>query len=348
MSRRYVAIGILLAIVSLGILLEGIRSRSPLDLVSEALATAAAQGQQSSRWTLSGVERIEIEGVSGDLIVERALGPVLELALRYDVRPEGAFRGELDQQGSTVRVEEHWSGGSSRGDVDWTLSVPASLEPVIVMRSASGDLEASGVNARFRFRTASGNVSLDDMTVVSDSSFDTASGDYILTDLVVENDVEMETASGDIELDGVRAGEGFEISTASGEVTIENSEGVLKGSSASGDVRVYETALDGPSRFRSASGHVIVRLDALRSYDLEASSASGNVRIDTAFGDHFTLILIKRADRGRMTSPFAVTSERTFRRNDRLYIEQTVSRGSGTPEIRLQTASGSSVVRDRS
>ncbi len=327
-KRQYVAIGVMATIAIV-------------------MGTAGAQVEQGSDWTFSGVDRIEFEGISGDLVVERAGGSELELALRSNVRPDGAFVGEVDQQGSTVRIDERWTGSSSRGNVEWILSVPASLEPVIVMKSASGGLEASGVEASFRFRTASGDVRLEDVTIASGSTFDTAIGDFELYDLVVGDDVEMQTASGDIDLDGVRAGEGFDFSTASGEVTIENSKGVLEGSSASGDVRVSETALDGPSRFSSASGNVVVTLDDLGSYDLEASSASGNVRIDTAFGDDFTLILTKREDRGCITSPFAVTSQRTFLRNDQQYIEQTIIRGSGSPEIRLRTASGSIVVRDR-
>ncbi len=319
-----------------------------LAIITIVMGTAGAQIEQGSEWTFSGVDRIEIEGLSGDLTVERASGSELELALRSNVRPDGAFVGEVDQQGSTVRVNERWSGSSSRGNVEWVLSVPASLEPMIVMKSASGSLEASGVEASFRFRTASGDVRLADMTVASGSTFDTASGDYALNDLVIGDDVQMETASGDVDLDGVRAGEGFDFSTASGEVTIENSGGVLEGNTASGDVRVSETALDGPSRFSSASGNVIVTLDDLGSYDLEASSASGDVRIDTTFGDDFTLILVKREDRGRITSPFTVTSQRTFLRNEQSFIEQKIVRGSGSPEIRLRTASGSIVVRDRS
>jgi hypothetical protein len=47
-----------------------------------------------------------------------------------------------------------------------------------------------------------------------------------------------------------------------------------------------------------------------------------------------------------MTS--TVTCQRTFLRKEQSYIEQKIGRGSGFPEIRLRTASGSIVVRDRS
>ena len=184
------------------------------------------------------------------------------------------------------------------------------------------------------------------MTLVEGSSFDTASGDIVLTDVVIGDDVDFDTASGDVELTGVRAGAGFDASTASGDVRIERSEGVLRGSSASGDVRVIETVLTGPSKFSSASGSVTVQLTALPDYELEASSASGDVRFHVPFGNDFTLVMIKREDRGRIDSPFELTSEEAFRRNNRPYIRQTVERGSGSPEIRLSTASGSIEVRN--
>ena len=69
--------------------------------------------------------------------------------------------------------------------------------------------------------------------------------------------------------------------------------------------------------------------------------------LGTLEGDDFTLIMTKREDKGRIDSPFEPTSERTFQRNDRTYIEQTVVRGSGVPTIALSTASGSIQVRNR-
>ena len=68
--------------------------------------------------------------------------------------------------------------------------------------------------------------------------------------------------------------------------------------------------------------------------------------IYAGFGGDFMLIMTKREDRGRINSPFEPTSEDTFRRNNRLYVRQTVERGSGSPEIRLSTASGSIEVRN--
>ena len=311
------------------------------------LALGATPTQAQQEWSFSGVDSIDLDGVSGDVVVRRAEGSEIRIMLDENVRPADAFLGTAEQRGSTIFVEEDWAGGSSRGSVEWTLLIPASMEPEIRIDTASGDLEASGVQAHFDFDTASGDIRLDDMTLLEGSSFDTASGDIVLTDVVIGDDVDFDTASGDVELTGVRAGAGFDASTASGNVRIERSEGVLRGSSASGNVRVTETALSGPSRFSSASGNVTVRLTALPEYELEASSASGDVRFEAGFGSDFTLIMTKREDRGRIDSPFEPTSEDTFRRNNRQYVRQTVERGSGGPEIRLSTASGSIEVRNQ-
>lgn len=304
----------------------------------------AAPAQQD--WSFDGVDRIDIDGVSGDIIVQPGASSGVRLMLDENVRPDGAFRGQVDMSGGTLRVRERWDRGSSRGSVTWTLTVPAAADLVVSVDTASGALDASGVSARFDFSTASGNVRLHDMAVGQMSSFSTASGNLELTDVTVD-DVDMSTASGNVELRRVHASSGFEATTASGNVIIEDSDGVLEASSASGSVRLRNSRMTGPSEFSSASGDVDVVLENAPEHDLEASSASGDVTFEARFGNDFTLVMTKRRDRGRIDSPFEATSEEEFERNGRTYVRQTVVRGSGGPEIRLDSASGSIRVRQR-
>jgi hypothetical protein len=89
-----------------------------------------------------------------------------------------------------------------------------------------------------------------------------------------------------------------------------------------------------------------MHFDTLPKDDLSASSASGDVYLSVAdFGDDFTLILIKREDKGRISCPFKYTSEETFK-DHHTYEKKIVKRGSGRPEIELRTASGKVVVKD--
>ena len=214
------------------------------------------------------------------------------------------------------------------------------------MDTASGDLEAESLSARFEIDTASGDFVLRGGGVLTGSDISTASGDLELSNVTVDDDVDMRTASGDIDLDGVTGGRGFEFSTASGDVTIRNSTGIVEARSASGDVDVSVSELSGASRFSAASGNVTVALDAIPAHELELSSASGNVELAADFGSDFTLVMSKRQDRGRIQSPFAFTSEETYERNGQTYGRKTVVRGSGGPEIGVMTASGSVEVRE--
>lgn len=316
-------------------------------LLIAGLCAAPLQARQGQDWSFDGVDRIDIDGVSGDIIVRAGDDNAVRVMLDEDVTPQGNFRGEVDMSGGTVRIRERWEGRNSRGHVTWTLAVPADADLRVSADTASGDLEASQVNARFDFSTASGDVRLSDMTLAADSSFSTASGDLELTGVTVGDYVEMSTASGNVELTRVTASDRFEASTASGNVIIEDSEGVLQASTASGDVRVRDSRMTGDGRFSSASGDVSVTLEGTVTHDLEASSASGDVSLEAGFGNDFTLVMTRRRDRGSFDSPFDATSEEEFERNGRTYVRRTVVRGSGGPEIRLSTASGSVRVRQR-
>jgi len=63
------------------------------------------------------------------------------------------------------------------------------------------------------------------------------------------------------------------------------------------------------------------------------------------FGDDFTLILIKRKDKGRISCPFDFTEEDEFWDHHE-YERKVVKRGSGGPTIELRTASGKVTVKE--
>ena len=104
--------------------------------------------------------------------------------------------------------------------------------------------------------------------------------------------------------------------------------------------------LMGESGFSSASGDVDVALARMPDGDLKVSSASGDAELGISkWGDNFRLVLVKRQDRGRMTCPFPYTSEEEYEEDDHVYVEKTVVRGTGGPEIRVRSSSGSVTVR---
>ncbi len=303
-----------------------------------------AQGQ----WAFSKVTKIKVSGVSGDIVIRPVDHKTGKVELRSDVHPEGSFRAEVEQKGNTLYISEKWRDSSS-GAVEWIIYLPSQKQaPRIQISNASGDLDCDGVAARIRFETASGDVELNDVALGDDSDMNTASGDFKMENMTITEGASFSTASGDFILEDVTIQDGCRFSTASGDVRCMNCKctGSVEFSTASGDVVVRDTELAGPSEFSSASGNVKMYLDELPREDIRASSASGNVLLDVEnFGRDFTLVLIKRKDKGRLSCPFKYTDEDTFE-DYHIYEKKIVERGSGVPEIKLKTASGKVTVRD--
>jgi DUF4097 and DUF4098 domain-containing protein YvlB len=308
-----------------------------------ALVLGAGTGNAQD-WSFSGVERIEIRGVSGDVEVRPAADAKITVKLVAQVSPEDAFEPRVEQNASTLRIDERWHGDSS-GSVRWTLLVPAKAAGLrIRMNTASGDLEVEGIAARIDLETASGDISLRKAELGASSEFRTASGTFTFLDATLGEDCEIKTASGDIKFTGVTLGSDCEVSTASGDIEVVDCKGKMAMSSASGDVMVKKCDIADRGDFSTASGDVSVQLAKLPSGELEATSASGDVSLDVAnYGDNFTLTLVKRQDRGRIVCPFDFASERTYE-DQHVYEEKIVKHGTGGPEVLLKTASGSVTV----
>jgi DUF4097 and DUF4098 domain-containing protein YvlB len=307
----------------------------------------AAATNADRTWDVSGVENIRIDGVSGDVVILPAKSGKERVELYYDVHPDDCFEADVEEKGGTLRIKERWHGSSS-GHVKWTLYLPTKGKaPSVRISTASGDLECEDVEVAIEFNTASGDIELSGVDLKEDSEFSTASGDYTIENMTIRDDIEFSTASGDMELVDLTIGEGCSFSSASGDIEVSGCRCAddVRFSSASGDVKVKNTSLKGEGRFSSASGDVAVYLDEMPKDDLTASSASGDVTLDVKqYGDDFTLILIKRKDRGRISCPFDYTEEDEFR-DHHVYERKIVKRGSGEPTIELRTASGKVVVR---
>jgi DUF4097 and DUF4098 domain-containing protein YvlB len=299
------------------------------------------------QWEFSKVSKIKVKGVSGDVVIRPADSNTGMVKLSADVHPHGSFHPEVEQDGKTLYIKEKWGHGSSSGEVTWTIYIPQQDEtPRINISTASGNLDCSKITARIDFSTASGEVELSEVELEDGSEFSTVSGDYVFENMTISEGVDFSTASGDIELVDLTVEKDCNFSTASGDIKCIDCKGYLELSSASGDVMVKNPKLLGEGEFSSASGDVALHLSKLPKNDVSASSASGNVLLDVEnFGDDFTLVLIKRDGKGRISCPFDYTDEKTFE-DYHVYEKKIVKRGSGRPEIRLRTASGKVIVKD--
>ncbi len=314
-----------------------------LVLLVGSMSVVSAQAQ---KWEFSQVNRIRVDGLSGDVVVRPATGRTVRVVLVADVRPARRFRPRVDQDGAALYIEEQWGRGRSEGHVEWTIYLPQGARaPELTIHTSSGGVDGEEVTLRIDFRTSSGDIRLTNVELLGRSEFHTSSGDITLRDMTVPRGCRFDTASGEIQLVDIAIEDGCAFSTASGRVSCHACRGFLHLTSASGDVDVRDSEITGWAELSSASGDVSVYLEQLPNR-MSASSASGDVLLDVQdFGNDFELVLIKREDRGRFSSPFRYTYQGMFRDGAHVYERRVVKRGSGGPEIELRTASGSVRVR---
>lgn len=297
-----------------------------------------------------GKESVELNTVSGDCIIKTHRSNEIIVDLFYDVEPEDAFEYKIREVGKSLIIKERWH-SSSRGEVTWTLTVPAGTE--IEFSTASGDLTAEGLSKSFEASTASGDIEIQDMN--GEIEISTASGDVVIMN--ARGEIEISTASGDIrieksggevelstasgEIEAVDIDDEIELSTASGDIEISNSRGIFNLGCASGSVKAEEIKIEGMSNFSTASGEVEVILAETSKYDLELSTASGDVVLDYnghSIEGYFEFVARKR--RSRIKCPFDFEDEEEFEKNGHTYVRKSFHKKGKTPEIHLHTATG--------
>ena len=309
--------------------------------------------------TFDGISKVDLSSVSGDCVVRTHSSDEVIVELYYDVKPESLFDPEMKKSGSTLVLKEKWKKRknlSTSGEIIWTLTVPADTE--IEFSTASGDITASGLTKSIEASTASGDIKLENMK--ADVDISTASGDADLVNLkgdieistasgdidIVESsgDIELSTASGDIKAVNVR--DEIDLSTASGDIEISDSKGAFDISCASGDIEADGIVIGGESEFSVASGSIEVILAKTCGFDLDLTSASGDVLLDYKGNDvkgFFEFTAHKR--RGKIVCPFKFDNEEEYEEHGETYVRKSFSKGGDSPRIELLTASGKAVLK---
>ncbi len=249
------------------------------------LARCEELRQQSSRdWDARGLTRVEIENPSGDVSVRPSRdGQVHLVALktvRHSEAPGAARLAEdtrlvADLASGVLKIEVRYPARREIHinlwdlvrhfewpEVNVQLSVELPPGLALALRSASGDLQTSGLSGRQDLHSSSGDIEVD--------------GAAALT---------IETRSGDVTADTIAGGA---ISTSSGNVVVASTRGPLVVRSHSGDVRI-DSAADSVT-VDTGSGEVRVGLARLglvaRTGSGEITArAGGVVRVETSSGE---------------------------------------------------------------
>ncbi len=288
-----------------------------LAVIMLAAGTIVAK-EKSETWSFEANDRIRVNTVSGDCVIEKSTTGKIEVEVQWSYRPADSFEPRVRETGSGIRISEKMYGSNS-GRSTWFVSVPDGVE--VEFSTASGDLTVSDLTGNFSAKTASGDITLR-----------SCGGEF-----------DMNTASGDIE--ATKCDGFFDLNTASGQIDITESKGEFDVSTASGDIDGRGLEFTAEGRLTAASGDVELELTASPQNDLLLSSASGDVVLDYAGHEmqgKFEFIAKKR--HGRIEAPFDFDEEETFRRWGERFVREVTVRNGETPLIRLETASGSVVL----
>lgn len=293
---------------------------------------------------------VHISTVSGDCLVRVVKGNQIKVQLLYDY-PEDCFEAIFVESGSTLELEEDFSGSCSGRSV-WKLFVPEKTR--IKFKSASGDFDANGLKNDLYASTASGDIEL--KNIEGEIEIKSASGDLEASD--IKGDLEVKTASGDLEVEDISGsidirtasgdieakdinGEEISIKGASSDIEVTNLRGSMEIKTASGEIEAEEVVITGKSEFKTASGDVHVELAKSSEHSLILSSASGDAILDyngNAIYGYFELSA--KEEDGEIDAPFKFDKEEIIVKYGQRYMKKSFTRKSRTPRIIIKTASG--------
>jgi DUF4097 and DUF4098 domain-containing protein YvlB len=243
---------------------------------------------------LGSAGALDLSTLSGDITVTAGTGPAtLEIIRRSHARTDAQAKQALDRV--TVDVAERagrvtvrplypGTGGQAGADVQVSFAVTAPPATAVVARSIAGDISISGIHGEVRASTASGSVTLANVTRISEAH--SVEGTVTITDAQTDGSVQADSIGGDIVLARVKARH-VSASSISGKVTVDDTDcedAVLKSLSGTIGYRGL-LAPDGRYELTTQSGSVHFEPTGTPSFDLDAQSFSGMIQVDPAL--HF-------------------------------------------------------------
>ncbi len=197
----------------------------------------------------------------------------------------------VEQHGNSIRIghfEDHdWLRNIS---IDYDLTVPAQTR--LSSHTGSGDQTIAGVQLPLTAKTGSGNITVDN--IAGDTRISSGSGDLKINGVKgslhadtgsgniraqgVGGEMVASTGSGDVEMHQAAAGD-VKVSTGSGNVRLYGVRGGLRAETGSGDIQAEGEAVH-DWRLGAGSGNITLRLPAQASFDLDARTSSGTLRLN--------------------------------------------------------------------
>ena len=189
---------------------------------------------------------------------------------------------EVTKDGDLVKVETKypkrrggfWGGDSINVSVDYKVWVPE--RAAVEVHSVSGDVDVAAIGGKAVIDCTSGNV---DLQGAAGADIDLTSGELTLRN--INGDLYIKGVSGNIEATAVKGS--IEVEAVSGDIELRDVSDASSVSvaSISGNITyVGKIMMGGRYTIKAHSGDVRLTIPADSSFDLEASTFSGEIEVD--------------------------------------------------------------------
>jgi hypothetical protein len=197
----------------------------------------------------------------------------------------------IEQQGNSIkigRIEDHAL--QQNVSIEYDITTPAQTK--LTSRTGSGDQKLSGLQLPLTAKTGSGNVTIEN--IGADARITSGSGDLTINSIKgvlsaeagsgnirangIAGAITAHTGSGEIELGQVAAGD-INVGAGSGNVKLRGVKGGVRAQTGSGDIDA-EGEITHDWRLGAGSGNITLKLPAQASFNLDAKTSSGTLKIN--------------------------------------------------------------------
>jgi Putative adhesin len=282
-----------------------------LGLILMALAisalplSAASTGHFERTLQVSGPVDLDVTSGSGDITVRTGGSGTVSVSAKLRASKSWLFGDSnaeerigrieknppVEQHGNTIRIGRFEDRELTRNiSIDYEITVPAQTR--LNSQTGSGDQTIGGVQLPLTAKTGSGNITVDN--VAGDARISSGSGDLKINDVKgslhadtgsgnihaegIAGEITASAGSGNVELHQVAAGD-IKVETGSGNVKLRGIKGGLRASTGSGDIHAEGEATH-DWRLGAGSGNITLHLPAQASFDLDARTSSGTLRLN--------------------------------------------------------------------
>ena len=221
---------------------------------------------------------------------------------------------DVDATPGAVRIRASHHDGFLRGGVRFSIRVPrkAVLE---LVSSSNGRIDVDGVEGNARLRTSNGGIRV--QRLKGDLQAETSNGPIETVEL--SGNANLRTSNGSVR--GDASGGSFEATTSNGRI----------------EVRLTDSAANGPVRLRSSNGHIELSLDAKELPEVRATTSNSSILLRLPGSANARVRAY--TSHSPVTSEFDELHADSRRRGTRSELEGTI--GHGGPLMDLETSNGS-------